>query len=387
MALVEYSDSESSDIESHVKPKSQSEDSSNSRKSTFRKVVDRSNPHRILVNLPEKSESLEEAAEPVNKKVKLGSSTFSSFNSLLPAPKKSSATGHRNNGGHIKRSGLETGVGLKTGPTPGFSRGETPVQETTGSAEAMAVEATYPEMNLLPSAGDVPSDIPKPQPALKGNPMAFKPLSVTRKSKKKSPNSIHEENLVKQSNSLSAGKSEPAPKISLFSTADIEAHVEINQSFNGNYQSLIYEPSRPSTTSQDSDIPGSESNREEDTVTNTGQFERQPNLSSDIPQTLGSIAEDLNLSASAKRQLLGRVRNDPSKLNLVSFNTDQEYAANELLRQAGEQIQHNPVRAIAPGKHSLKQLVNAASSQKDALEEHFATGKRNKKEAGSKYGW
>jgi hypothetical protein len=32
-------------------------------------------------------------------------------------------------------------------------------------------------------------------------------------------------------------------------------------------------------------------------------------------------------------------------------------------------------------------LVNAASSQKEALEESFAAGRRNKKEAGSKYGW
>jgi hypothetical protein len=48
---------------------------------------------------------------------------------------------------------------------------------------------------------------------------------------------------------------------------------------------------------------------------------------------------------------------------------------------------HNPVRSIAPGKHSLKQLVNAAQSQKDALAESFAKGYQNRKEAGSKYGW
>jgi hypothetical protein len=66
---------------------------------------------------------------------------------------------------------------------------------------------------------------------------------------------------------------------------------------------------------------------------------------------------------------------------------DKEYAANEELRAKGETVQHNPVRAIAPGKHSLRQLVNAASSQQDALEEKFMTSKRNKKEAGSKYGW
>ena len=104
-------------------------------------------------------------------------------------------------------------------------------------------------------------------------------------------------------------------------------------------------------------------------------------------QSLDHIAADLKLSSSAKRQLFGRGKNHAGAIDVVNFNTDREYAANEMLRQAGDQAQHNPVRAIAPGKHSLKQLVNAASNQRDALEEHFASGRRNKKEAGSKYGW
>jgi hypothetical protein len=32
-------------------------------------------------------------------------------------------------------------------------------------------------------------------------------------------------------------------------------------------------------------------------------------------------------------------------------------------------------------------MVTAAQTQKGALEESFAQGKKNKKEAGSKYGW
>lgn len=115
------------------------------------------------------------------------------------------------------------------------------------------------------------------------------------------------------------------------------------------------------------------------------------NKSSATPtQSLDSIAADLNLSASARRQLLGRNHRDASKTSssIMNFNTDEEYAANEALRASGEQApQHNPVRAIAPGKHSLKQLVNAASGQKEALEESFASGRRNKREAGGKYGW
>lgn len=72
---------------------------------------------------------------------------------------------------------------------------------------------------------------------------------------------------------------------------------------------------------------------------------------------------------------------------MINFNTDEEYRHNEELRAAGEVVKHNPVRAIAPGKHNLKQLVNAAASQKEALEEAFAKGKSNRQEASSRYGW
>lgn len=44
------------------------------------------------------------------------------------------------------------------------------------------------------------------------------------------------------------------------------------------------------------------------------------------------------------------------------------------------------VRALAPGKHSLKQLVNAVSSQREALEDSFAAGRRRKGESGARYG-
>jgi hypothetical protein len=102
---------------------------------------------------------------------------------------------------------------------------------------------------------------------------------------------------------------------------------------------------------------------------------------------LNNVADDLNLSKSERRQLFGR--NAPSAdSRVLTFNTDQEYAHNQALAETElAATQHNPVRAIAPGKHSLQQLVNAAASQKDALEESFASGRRNKKEAGSRYGW
>ncbi|RMD40725.1 hypothetical protein DV735_g4402, partial [Chaetothyriales sp. CBS 134920] len=96
--------------------------------------------------------------------------------------------------------------------------------------------------------------------------------------------------------------------------------------------------------------------------------------------------------AAAKRQLFGRgssatTTRTTAAVTVTNFNTDHEYAANQELIAKGDQVVHNPVRAIAPGKHSLRQLVSAAQGQKDALEDSFAMGRRNKKEAGSKYGW
>ena len=105
---------------------------------------------------------------------------------------------------------------------------------------------------------------------------------------------------------------------------------------------------------------------------------------------LTSIASGLKLSEAERRQLFGRKGQGPdlSGATFVDFNTDREYAHNEMLRQQGETVQHNALKTISgTGKNSLRSLINVASTQKDALEEHFASGRRNKKEAGNKYGW
>lgn len=213
----------------------------------------------------------------------------------------------------------------------------------------------------------------------------FKPLSVARKSKKSKSsssndqtNEIHQE--LQHKSQITA-----APKISLFGPGLVENPADHMQNSSEENKPIALEAPisylEPITSSVAEQLHELES-------ANTWPVQTDlPKENKQRLQSLDSIAEDLNLSASAKRQLFGRQKNEPSKISIVNFSTDKEYAANELLRQAGEQIQHNPVRTIAPGKHSLKQLVNVANSQKDALEEHFATSRRNKKEAGSKYGW
>ncbi|MCJ1430535.1 hypothetical protein MMC29_008453, partial [Sticta canariensis] len=220
----------------------------------------------------------------------------------------------------------------------------------------------------------------------KGNPMMFKPLSVTRKPTKKqlpSPtvqgdNSIQGHAFVQQPGGV--------PKVSLFATDNLQDLQTHTSSTPGGYQPMIYLTSHPEPDPPQPDLrEGLVSEGLDISKEVVAQIQHATRDQSS--QSLDSIASDLNLSDSAKRQLLGRQRGNTSIINVVNFNTDQEYAANEILRQAGEQVQHNPVRSIAPGKHSLKQLVSAVSNQKDALEEQFASGRRNKKEAGSKYGW
>lgn len=393
MLLVEYSDSESSGAEGPRTPHAptNSKATSNSHKPAFQKVVDRSNPHKIRVNLPTVAKTTktagEDASEPPSKRAKVGSNAFSGFNSLLPAPKKAPAL---NGGSGAKRAGLGSGVNLKTGATPGFTRDEGARMD--GSGGDKATTEAEPSNSSTASHDDHNTDSQEPaltttlngEPKIHGNPMMFKPLSVARKLKKTS-SSASTQNILNQA-PVAARQSKITPMISLFSTGDVQEPQNQGPVTTGEYQPMIY---LPSNSKPDPSPPFSHDMEASESLEIPSNLLAPTNHNNQDPstQSLDTIASDLNLSASAKRQLLGRQRNNPSNINIVNFNTDQEYAANEMLRQAGEQVQHNPVRAIAPGKHSLKQLVNAATNQKEALEEQFALGRRNRKEAGGKYGW
>ena len=399
MALVDYSGSESdSENEAITTVPEPAKTKLTSNKPAFQKVVDRSNPHKIKVSLPEstKATTTDGDAElaPPAKRAKIGSGA-SGFNSFLPAPKRTAAPGGPGMG--IKRGGLGSGVNLKTGATPGFSREPVPSVDETSSLDdsGSAVESLVPATAL--SSTDKGSDTPTLEMELipKKKSTIFKPLSVANKrpQKKKVPPA---DNLLAPNSTRGQVRqsSNETPKASLFSAGDESNGTwDEGSTTKGTYQPMVYHADKPTTVAAADPIPEENSSPQNYTPADS----TYPAVYTPEPQTqsLSAIATDLNLSASAKRQLLGRHHNTnkshpshPSTVpNIVNFNTDEEYAANELLRQAGETVQHNPVRGIAPGKHSLKQLVNAASNQKDALEEQFASGRRNKKEAGSKYGW
>ncbi|KAL1639735.1 hypothetical protein SLS58_007633 [Diplodia intermedia] len=394
MGLVDYSDSEGSDNEAPPASKPAATSSATT-KPTFQKVVDRSNPGKIRVNLPSAAASGPADAqassdEPPAKRARTATGAFSSFNSFLPAPKKSGGAV----GGAAKSQGLRKGISLKTSAAPGFSRELAEEEETQDGGSKQSGGDGADEDAYGP---EVPTDEPKPSEEVKlvGKPMMFKPLSVSNNAKKKKKAAPTLPTMPKApkpaGNAASASQAEkdgaptaaapkPKPKVSLFSISQEESS-PVPSALGGEYQPMLYTSQQPSEVEY---ADGPETAAQ-------GQSASQNVGRSAGPQSLDTIASDLNLTEAQRRQLFGRQRgkggNDLSAISVVNFNTDQEYAHNEQLRAAGETVQHNPVRSIAPGKHSLKQLMNNAATQKDALEEHFASGKRNKKEAGSKYGW
>lgn len=387
MGLVDYSDSDASDVEEVSVAKTAAPSS----KPAFQKVVDRANPGKIKVSLPQASlKDNTTSDEPPTKRAKTGGGVFSGFNSFLPAPKRTGQTAASLGGGTAVKKGLGPGVNLKTGAAPGFSREPEPESYYTEDEENEPRSTNVGSGLNLPQPRSSQNGEQKPAGEVKlvGKPLMFKPLSVSRKPPKKkaavpavttlTSSAPVETPVTPQSK---AEKAAPRPKVSLFSmsTESTNTFVPIST---GEYQPMMTEAKDEAEEDEADSLEPSY----EDYTPNTS-FSAPPAVPTPpVSQSLDDIAGDLKLSAAERRQLFGRQKGGRAT-TIKNFNTDQEYLHNEELRAAGEQAVHNPVRAIAPGKHSLKQLVNAAQSQKEALEESFAKGKSNRAEASSRYGW
>jgi Mitotic checkpoint regulator, MAD2B-interacting len=414
MSLVQYSDSEGSDDEQpQVTPPAIKKEQAPQPDQKFSSIVDRGNPRKIRVALPEiKSETTANDNEgdedgPARKKPRTaGGGLFSGFNSMLPAPKRPNP--RATSGGN---AGASKAFSLKTGAGPGFDR---QADAEWRHEQALNPVSTGQDSDTIPKPGSLRNDknegslLKEDEYKKKGNAMIFRPLSVARNAPKKksaafvaaraspaattakAPDTSKE--TIKSA--LATDLSVPAttasapplakPKVSLFSFSSEDKAAPIKSA--SAYESIVYNPKESDETH----------NTEEDLT--SLEYHNQASTAYPIPSTqqqstLDTIADDLNLSRSQRRQLMGRNPGvSQANSRILNFNTDSEYAANqEMLTKASQEElaaqQHNPVRAISSGKHSLRQLVQAASSQKDALEESFAAGRRNKKEAGSRYGW
>lgn len=379
MALVAYSDSEGSDSEPDTTPAPEIQEKK--RDSKFQ--VDR-NTGKLRVALPQiKPEPSLGGDDGPRKKPRVGGG-LSGFNSFLPAPKRAAEK---------KTSATTTrkAFGLKTGAGPGFDRGADAELKNDSAFDSLAGNTEDTEDNPTvesskPSTTSDTLEMMKKQEdvKLRGNPMMFRPLSVGRPQKKRKVIKTAEQPVPasvapKPDQATEPVAQAPKPKVSLFSlSSDKPEEPDPIPGPSTTYQPLVYNAQSESEATVDPALAES---------SYTAPGPATATVSSNPGSSLDSIANDLNLSKSERRQLFGR-NAVSSQSQVRTFNTDEEYASNQVLAQ-GELAAavHNPVRAIAPGKHTLQQLVSAASSQKEALEESFASGRRNKREAGSKYGW
>ncbi|XP_044721102.1 mitotic checkpoint regulator, MAD2B-interacting domain-containing protein [Hirsutella rhossiliensis] len=377
MVLVDYSESDASASESEAPPKpapAPKAAAAAPKKQAFQKVVDRSNRGKITVSLPQQvlpATGDAKPDEPPAKRARTsGATVFSGFNSMLPAPKNAAKAG---GGGQARRPG----VALKTSAEPGFRRGGNENEGYyggRGGGDGAAAEAEQK-----------PADEVK----LVGKPLMFRPLSVARTAKKKkgarvggaqstTPSSSAATQETAKTQAASASAPPPAKKVSLFSLHSEEPQepATTRPAPGGAYEPLFEAGPPPEPTPQDYAHYAAQTQHGAPLAT-TGPG----------PDSLDSIADDLQLSAAARRQLFGRDGGPRAAKHVINFNTDQEYQHNETVRAAGEQQIHQPVRALQGGKHSLRQLVQNVHNQREALEDSFAKGKSNRKEASSRYGW
>ncbi|KAK0722414.1 mitotic checkpoint regulator, MAD2B-interacting-domain-containing protein [Lasiosphaeria miniovina] len=404
MALVDYSDSDESDSEVAQQPKDAKPAAATTAtsKKSFQKLIDKG---KIMVQLPTAAGSTsEDAPEPPAKRAKTaagGSSRFSSFGSFLPPPKAAAAATKAlatKTGG----STLRPGVNLKTGAEPAFSRGGEDYDQAASSG---------------PRKGPAGPSIPegqKPESEIKfvGKPLMFKPLSVSRKPvKKKVPAAVKPgASGTSNENKAAAKAPEEQPqkkKVSLFSMGEEEeeagessapSHSAAGASAlsdgGASYEPMFGQDADSHEAEEASSLGGA---YEYDDSSHYGQQQQQAATlapTQQQPQSLSSIADGLELSAHVRRELFGRGGNmgnnnsgSGANARVINFNMEQEYENNEALRASGEQQVYNPVRAIAPGKHSLRQMVNMAQNNQTALQDSFAQGRNNRQDAASRYGW
>ncbi|KAI2472035.1 mitotic checkpoint regulator, MAD2B-interacting-domain-containing protein [Annulohypoxylon bovei var. microspora] len=414
MGLVDYSDSES-DSEPVAQPTPAPAPSSQPAptsaaggKRPFQKVVDRAKPGKILVSLPQRAPGRDESkpaddggdAPPAKRaRVGGGGGAFSGFNSFLPPPKnvkKLSAAGGSG------KAAPRPGINLKTGAAPGFSR-----ETDEGGGGGVDETATRNEDSEPPAKQpSIPAEQkPAEEVKLVGKPLMFRPLSVSRKPNKKGtlgkPTSASKTTATSKANTATPAPvapttkadEEPPPKkqrgkINLFSISSDPSTQDDDRAQTTTYPST-YEPMFRSSTPTPAD----------EFAAYDAQHASLPHSNSDLPppeasttsdSSLSALATSMNLSAAARRELFGR-GGDASSVSasrVVNFDTGREYEHNEALRAAGQlQPAYNPIRAIAPGKHNLRQLVSQVQNQREALEESFATGKGKRNEAGAQYGW
>ncbi|KAF3938164.1 hypothetical protein ABW19_dt0201038 [Dactylella cylindrospora] len=387
MALVAYSDSEESDTESPASapvlppPKPAGKSSLSSflpPPSKKRKLVDdtpvpSTGPRKIKVDLPKitPDESNEESS---SSRRKIGKSGGGGMLSFLPAPKRTGVEAVK-----VAQAAQEEEKKQKA-PDSDSSLGAPKAAPRMLGGGMKKVEYAGTAMDTNPTAEDEPEaeptpiavEVKPPPPAKPSGPIqgrAIQPFFKKAAPKKAS-----------SANATNGAKKEEK-KVSLFSLGSAlndSPHPNVSKTAPGEYKPLLVDES-PAPAVEDVAPVGDAYQQMEYTEVSAAPVQG--------PQTFQSISEEIGMDEASMRMFMGR-RGRNAEIKLMDFNVDEEYERNERARAAGELAPEKAVvRSIKPGKHSLSSLVNAAQSQRTALEESFAEGRRNKKEAGSKYGW
>ncbi|RVD85626.1 uncharacterized protein DFL_003943 [Arthrobotrys flagrans] len=367
MALVSYSDSEGSDAESAPSAPTLPPPKPKSSLSSFlpppskkRKLVDDSKPatastgpRKIKIELPNITPDVDDVESTSSSRTKIGkSSGGGGMLSFLPAPKRT--------GAEAVKVAQESEKEEKKATAAAANAARMDLQPT--------VEDDPESSSSTPAAGEVLAKPPaetKPAGPIQGRVIQpfFKKSTTKKKTAKPAGTTKVEEKKVSLF-SLGSALNEKPLATSTISTA-------------AEYKPLLVEESAPAV---DDEVPVEAFHHQEEYAETS--YQPAPG-----PQTFQSISEEVGMDEAEMRMFMGR-RGRNAEIKIMDFNVDQEYEKNEAARAAGELApERNVVRSIKPGKHQLTSLLNAAQNQRAALEESFAEGRRNKKEAGSKYGW
>ncbi|KAF8415481.1 mitotic checkpoint regulator, MAD2B-interacting-domain-containing protein [Tirmania nivea] len=404
MALVDYSSDSDSEITAPTLPSKPAASSSlsSSLSALLPKPKSKAGPspivassggsRKIVVGLAKAEEGAGDAGDdgPPNKRARIGggSGLRGGLASMLPAPKKRVQNGI---GGKS-----ETGTGNRSEnwkARNGDGDGDVAIPKPRLEKE----EVSGPRLKEEGKEKEVKRQ-PPPKPVVQFMPQnvarrTIKPMSSFRK--KKAPGS---EGVAGGIGARTASVPEKSKsKVSLFGAVTEPTHISSTKPVAEYKPLLVTSATVPSETTPQ---PSSEAYYDL-SAHHDPNAHYDPNLAyqtsmqlTSNPNSLESIAQTIGLDDTAMRQLLGRKgrgqNNMPDISQIATFDVNTEYASNTLLARS-EEAQRvasvNPVRSIAPGKHQLTQLLNAAQHQKGALEEAFAEGKRNRREAGGKYGW
>ncbi|TKA29823.1 hypothetical protein B0A50_03187 [Salinomyces thailandicus] len=387
--LVAYSDSETSDTDTAPKPPAAATTSKPTPTST---KAGKPTTRKIQVSLPAlQPEPRQQAGadEPPAKRAR--TSGASGFNALLPAPKRAAPP----------PSGLKKGVSLKTSSEAGFNRAARAEPEEGGTSTGAGLygagtgEGDYDEFGNRRAGGGIGGGGEEgkkegEEVKLVGKATRFRPLSVANNKNKKKKTTTTKNVTQKPGEPADAvtGGSEvdsalskqaeavappmpPKAKQSLFSVAVADEPDEVDP------DDTAISPHHPAQKAPPPQPPQPPQPKDE-----------QP-LNSQPRNTLETLATDLSLTPSERRQLFGRHhnKNNNNTPQLTHFNLSAEYAANEDLRQSssGDAAPQQAIKAVAPGKHSLQQLVGNARRNAEGIEEVWAEGRR--KQGGGRYGW